>query len=38
MNIVPDYNKDNKIDWKDFIFYGVSIIGNVVFTIVNIVK
>ena len=34
MSIVPDYNKDNKIDWKDFIF----LTGNIIFTIINILK
>ena len=38
MSIVPDYNKDNKIDWKDCIFYGITMAGNIIFTIVNIVK
>lgn len=38
MKIIQDYNNDNKIDWKDFIFYGITIVGNIVFTIFNIVK
>lgn len=37
MKVIQDFNKDNKIDWKDFIFYGLSITGNIIFTILNIV-
>ena len=37
MEVIQDFNKDGKIDWKDFIFYGVTIIGNIVFTIFNII-
>lgn len=38
MGIVPDYNKDNKINWKDYIIYGITMTGNIIFTIINIVK
>lgn len=37
MKEIHDFNKDGKIDWKDFIFYGVTIVGNIIFTIFNIV-
>lgn len=36
MESVKDYNNDGKIDYKDFIFYGVTIVGNIIFTIINI--
>lgn len=36
MNVIQDYNNDGEIDWKDFLFYGLSITGNVIFTLVNI--
>lgn len=38
MQIIQDYNNDKKIDWKDFLFYGLTITGNIIFTIFNIVK
>ena len=38
MKIIQDYNNDNKIDWKDFLFYGLTVTGNILFTIFNIVK
>jgi hypothetical protein len=37
MEIIQDYNKDGKIDWKDFLFYSLTITGNIIFTIFNIV-
>lgn len=37
MEVIQDYNKDGKLDWKDYIFYGLTIAGNIVFTILNIV-
>ena len=37
MEVIQDFNKDGKIDWKDFIFYGLTITGNIIFTIFNIV-
>lgn len=37
MEVIQDFNKDGKIDWKDFIFYGVTIVGDIIFTIFNIV-
>lgn len=36
MNVITDYNRDGKIDWKDFLFYGLTITGNVIFTLINI--
>lgn len=36
MEGVKDYNNDGKIDYKDFIFYGVTIVGNIIFTLINI--
>ena len=35
MKIIQDFNKNGKIDWEDFLFYGLSITGNIVFTIFN---
>lgn len=37
MKLIQDFNNDNKIDWKDFMFYGLTITGNIIFTIFNIV-
>ena len=37
MELIQDYNKDGKIDWKDFLFYSLTITGNIIFTIFNIV-
>lgn len=37
MEVIQDFNKDGKIDWIDYIFYGVTIVGNIIFTIFNIV-
>lgn len=37
MEVIQDYNKDGKLDWKDYIFYGLTIAGNIVFTIINII-
>lgn len=36
MNVIQDYNNDGKIDWKDFLFYGLTIGGNIIFTLINI--
>lgn len=36
METIKDYNNDGKIDWKDWVFYGVTIAGNIIFTIINI--
>ena len=36
MNVIQDYNNDGHIDWKDFLFYGLTITGNVIFTLINI--
>lgn len=38
MNVIQDCNNDGKIDWKDFLFYGLTISGNVIFTLVNILN
>ena len=37
MEVIQDYNNDGKLDWKDYIFYGLTIAGNIVFTIINII-
>lgn len=37
METIKDFNKDGKIDVKDFIFYGMTIVGNVILTLLNIV-
>ena len=37
MEVIKDYNNDNKIDWKDYIIYSVMLTGNIIFTIINIV-
>ncbi len=31
-----DYNGDGKIDWKDYFVFGVTLIGNVILTVVNV--
>lgn len=36
MEVIQDYNKDGKLNWKDFIFYGLTIAGNIVFTFINV--
>lgn len=36
MNVIQDCNNDGIIDWKDFLFYGMTITGNVIFTLINI--
>lgn len=36
MELIQDYNKDGKIDWKDFLFYSLTITGNIIFTLFNI--
>ena len=36
MKSIEDYNKDGKLDWKDYIFYGLTITGNIIFTIINV--
>jgi len=37
MEVIKDYNNDNKIDWKDYIIYSLMLTGNIIFTIINIV-
>lgn len=37
MEKIIDYNNDGKLDWKDWVFYSLTIVGNIVFTIINIV-
>ena len=36
-NIIQDVNNDGKIDWKDWLVFGITTIGNIIFTIINIV-
>lgn len=36
MKIIQDFNNDGKLDYKDYIFYGLTIAGNIIFTIVNV--
>lgn len=36
MNVIQDCNNDGRIDWKDFLFYGMTITGNVVLTLINV--
>lgn len=36
MEVIKDYNNDGKLDWKDYIFYSLTIVGNIVFTIINV--
>lgn len=36
MNIIQDYNNDGRIDWIDFLIYGMTITGNVILTLINI--
>ena len=37
MEVIQDYNNDGKLDWKDYLFYSLSVVGNIVFTIINII-
>lgn len=37
MEIIRDYNNDGKLDYKDYIFYGLTIAGNIIFTIINVI-
>lgn len=37
MEVIQDYNNDGKLDWKDYLFYSLTIVGNIVFTIINII-
>lgn len=37
MEIIRDYNNDGKLDYKDYIFYGLTIVGNIIFTIINVI-
>ena len=36
-NIIQDINNDGKIDWRDWVVFGMSTIGNIIFTIINII-
>lgn len=36
-NIIQDVNNDGKIDWKDWLVFGMTTIGNIVFTLINII-
>lgn len=38
MELIQDFNKDNKIDWKDYLFYGLTITGNIILTVFNILN
>ena len=38
MEYIKDYNNDGKLDWKDYIFYGLTIVGNIVFTVINVLN
>lgn len=35
-DLIQDYNNDGKLDWKDLLFYGLTIGGNIIFTLINI--
>lgn len=37
MEVIQDFNNDGVIDWKDFLFYSLTITGNIIFTIFNII-
>ena len=37
-NIIQDINNDGKIDWRDWLVCGSMTIGNIIFTIINIVR
>lgn len=37
MEIIKDYNNDGKLDYLDYIFYGLTIMGNIIFTILNVI-
>lgn len=36
MECIKDYNNDDVINWKDYIFYSLTIAGNVILTIINV--
>ncbi len=36
MNGVTDYNGDGKVDWRDYLVFGVTLAGNIILTVVNI--
>ena len=36
-NIIQDINNDGKIDWRDWVVFGITTIGNIIFTIVNVI-
>lgn len=38
MKIIHDCNNDGRIDWKDFLFYDLTIIGNIILTVFNILN
>lgn len=37
MKIIQDYDDNGRIDWKDFLFYGLTITGNIIFTVFNLI-
>lgn len=38
MKIIPDYDNNGRIDLKDFLFYDLTTIGNIILTVFNILK
>ena len=36
-NIIQDINNDGKIDWRDWVAFGMTTIGNIIFTIINVI-
>ena len=37
MQTIQDYNNDKKIDWIDYVIYGLTLTGNIILTILNII-
>ena len=36
MESIKDYNNDGDINWKDYVFYSLTIAGNIILTIINV--
>ena len=36
METIKDYNNDGELDYKDYIFYGLAIVSNIVVTLINV--